>query len=74
MKHNTKNAGKKISSEFSIELFENIPSTVSLIDRYKFEDKRLTDKVLNTNKSANRKMVTLKLGTAEHVSSHRNIF
>lgn len=75
MKHNFSNDGRRLSSEFSIEFFDNMPSTVSLIDHYKFEDKRLTEKlrVFNTSKIANKKPVTLKIGLPSHISSHRNL-
>jgi hypothetical protein len=45
MKHNTNKPGKRLSKEFSIEFFENIPSTVSLIDRYKQEERSINEKL-----------------------------
>ncbi len=75
MKPNAEKAGKKLSREFSIEFFENIPSTVSLIDRFKIEERKMTEKlrVFNSKKAVPNQQVTLKLGVTEHISSHRNL-
>lgn len=39
MKPSTNKPGKRLSKEFSIEFFDNMPSTVSLIDRFKQEER-----------------------------------
>jgi hypothetical protein len=45
MKPNTKKLETRLSKEFSIEFFDNIPSTVSLIDKFKQEERLINEKL-----------------------------
>lgn len=45
MKPSTNKPEKRLSKEFSIEFFDNIPSTVSFIDKFKQEERLINEKL-----------------------------
>lgn len=75
MKQRTNKPETRLSKEISIEFFDNMPSTVSLIDKFKQEEKLINEKlrIQPTTKSESKKLISLKLGISEYVSSHRNL-